>query len=312
MPSSCEAKLGRLVAASAAALGEALAEALNACASDARPSATTKRTFIAKNRSLGALRRSARSPRGREQTQVGPALTLTDLLKVPATAPSPAPPANPYSSTLRWARPTASSRPSEPQGAEGSRRRPTYSAVYRRVDNSAQTHAIVVISSPGLPLDTQWCRELIPALVLRLVPRRLPCALRQSSVCTHSCAQTINNNMPRGQNSQVILRQRPAAPPCGASRLARLIPVSDAAARRETRTTRPVALTATAAPRTTTRTATDPTTTLTTTGRLTTTRPHRRRLRRCTPLLLRSKVPSRLEKFAGCSLEFGPYPQFRH
>ena len=156
------------------------------------------------------------------------------------------------------------------------------------------------------------CRELIPALVLRLVPRRLPCALRQSSVCMHSCAQTINNNMPRGQNSQVILRQRPAAPPCGASRLARLIPVSDAAARRETRTTRPVALTATAAPRTTTRTATDPTTTLTTTGRLTTTRRHRRRLRRCTPLLLRSKVPSRLEKFAGCSLEFGPYPQIRH
>ena len=160
--------------------------------------------------------------------------------------------------------------------------------------------------------STVECRELIPALVLRLVPRRLPCALRQSSVCTHSCAQTINNNMPRGQNSQVILRQRPAAPPCGASRLARLIPVSDAAARRETRTTRPVALTATAAPRTTTRTATDPTTTLTTTGRLTTTRPHRRRLRRCTPLLLRSKGPSRLEKFAGCSLEFGPYPQFRH
>ena len=170
------------------------------------------------------------------------------------------------------------------------------------------------ISSRRLRLDTDAvsAAKLIPALVLRLVPRRLPCALRQSSVCTHSCAQTINNNMPRGQNSQVILRQRPAAPPCGASRLARLIPVSDAAARRETRTTRPVALTATAAPRTTTRTATDPTTTLTTTGRLTTTRRHRRRLRRCTPLLLRSKVPSRLEKFAGCSLEFGPYPQFRH
>ena len=164
--------------------------------------------------------------------------------------------------------------------------------------------------TPETPAQTRSAD--IPALVLRLVPRRLPCALRQSSVCTHSCAQTINNNMPRGQNSQVILRQRPAAPPCGASRLARLIPVSDAAARRETRTTRPVALTATAAPRTTTRTATDPTTTLTTTGRLTTTRPHRRRLRRCTPLLLRSKGPSRLEKFAGCSLEFGPYPQFRH
>ena len=132
---------------------------------------------------MGALRRSARSPRGWEQTQVCPALTLTDLLKVPATAPSPAPPANPYSSTLRWARPTASSRPSEPQGAEGSRRRiSTYSAVYRRVDNSAQTRAIAVISSPGLPLDTQWCRELIPALVLRLVPRRLPCALTELSV----------------------------------------------------------------------------------------------------------------------------------
>ena len=156
------------------------------------------------------------------------------------------------------------------------------------------------------------CRELIPALVLRLVPRRLPCALRQSSVCTHSCAQTINNNMPRGQNSQVILRQRPAAPLCRASRLARMISVSDAA-RRETRTTRPVAPTATTAPRTTTRTATDPTTTPTTTGRLTTSRPHRRRLRRCTPqLLLRSKWPSKLEKFAGYSLEFGPYPEFRH
>ena len=86
-------------------------------------------------------------------------------------------------------------------------------------------------------------------------------------------------------------------PPCGASSLARLIPVSHAAARRETRTTRPVARTATTAPRTTTRTATDPTTTPTTTGRLITTRPHRRRLRRCTPLLLRSKGASRLEKF---------------
>jgi len=48
MPSSCEAKLGRLVAASAATLvrGEALAEAPNACASDARPRATTKGTFM--------------------------------------------------------------------------------------------------------------------------------------------------------------------------------------------------------------------------------------------------------------------------
>ena len=166
------------------------------------------------------------------------------------------------------------------------------------MDNSAA--ATLAFHHRRLPLDPAVsAAKLIPALVLRLVPRRLPCALRQSSVCTHSCAQTINNNMPRGQNSQVILRQRPAAPPCGASRLARLIPVSDAAARRETRTTRPVAPTATAAPRTTTRTATDPTTTLTTTGRLTTTRPHRRRLRRCTPLLLRSKGPSRLEKFAG-------------
>ena len=145
-----------------------------------------------------------------------------------------------------------------------------------------------------------------------LVHRTLPCALRQSSVCMFSCAQTINNNMPRGQNSQVILRQRPAAPLCRASRLARMISVSDAA-RRETRTTRPVAPTATTAPRTTTRTATDPTTTPTTTGRLTTSRPHRRRLRRCTPqLLLRSKWPSKLEKFAGYSLEFGPYPEFRH
>ena len=235
-------------------------------------------------------------------------------------------------STLRWARPTASrdsrrhalgrldSRASGRGGLSKicSYPRPEAQNVFRGLWSGGQLGCQTRASSRSFhhrctgSSRCSECRELIPALVLRHVPRRLPCALRQSSVCTHSCAQTINNNMPRGQNSQVILRQRPAAPPCGASRLARLIPVSDAAARRETRTTRPVALTATAAPRTTTRTATDPTTTLTTTGRLTTTRRHRRRLRRCTPLLLRSKVPSRLEKFAGCSLEFGPYPQFRH
>ena len=162
--------------------------------------------------------------------------------------------------------------------------------------------------------STQTDREAHPK-VLRLVHRRLPCALRQSSVCMHA---KLRADYQQQHAARSELPGDPAPAPCSAtwlgldrSRLARLIPVSDAA-RRETRTTRPVAPTATAAPRTTTQTATDPTTTPTTTGRLTTTRPHHRRLRRCTPLLLRSKGPSRLEKFAGCSLEFGPYPQFRH
>merc|ERR1712166_1562469 len=58
---------------------------------------------------------------------------------------------------------------------------------------------------------------------------------------------------------------------------------------RETRTTRPAAPTAATAPRTTTPTTTDPTTTPTTTVRRTTSRRPNRRLRRCTPLLLRSE-----------------------
>merc|ERR1711935_774904 len=61
---------------------------------------------------------------------------------------------------------------------------------------------------------------------------------------------------------------------------------------RETRTTRPVAPTAVTAPRTTTPTTTDPTTTPTTTVRRTTSRRRSRRLRRCTPLLLRSEEPT--------------------
>ena len=103
-----------------------------------------------------------------------------------------------------------------------------------------------------------------------------------------SGAQTITVSMPRGQNSQVIPRHRPARSAHRARLLPRLSPVSDAALR-ETRTTRPAAPTAATAPRTTTRTTTAPTTTPTTTVRRTTSRRPNRRLRRCTPLLLRSE-----------------------
>ena len=143
-------------------------------------------------------------------------------------------------------------------------------------------------------------------------PRPLQFALRtmtELSVYVLLRAQTITINMPRGQNSQVTLRQRPARSAHGASRLQRLSPVSNTALR-ETRTTRPVVPTAVTAPRTTTPTTTDPTTTPTTTGRRITSRPRLRRRPRCTLLLLRSEPTTvRQNGSSGCPLECGRVSQ---
>ena len=62
---------------------------------------------------------------------------------------------------------------------------------------------------PFVPLDTV-------CTVCRAAPRPLQFALRapyDRAQCISSCAQAIAITMPRGQNSQVILRQRHLAAP---------------------------------------------------------------------------------------------------